>query len=147
MHCLVAIDGSDASKNALVHAIDVADAMGGSITAVHSVDPSVFEEGGTEPISGLGDADNRLVIERLDDAEARGLDVLENAERVADEHGADVEMELLYGNPVEAITDYAEEFDALFVGHRGRSERTDLLIGSVAKSIVERATVPVTVVR
>ncbi|NGM70575.1 universal stress protein [Natronolimnobius sp. AArcel1] len=147
MNCLVAIDGSDASKNALIHAIDVADAMNGSVTAVYSVDPSVFEEGGSEPISGLGDADNRLIIERLDDAEARRLDILEDAERVASEREVSVETELLYGNPVVAVADYAEAFDALFVGHRGRSERADLLLGSVAKSIVERAPIPVTVVR
>ncbi|WIV66625.1 universal stress protein [Natrialbaceae archaeon AArc-T1-2] len=147
MDYLVAVDGSEEAKNALAYATDVADAMDGSITVVHAVDPAVYEEGASEPISGLADAEGRLVIESVDDAEERALAILEDAERVTQELGATVETELLYGQPVSAITDYAEGFDAIFVGHRGRSERTDLLVGSVAKSIVERATVPVTVVR
>lgn len=147
MECLVAIDGSDAARNALEHAADVAEAMDGSITVVHSVDPTVFEEGGTDPITGLGDVDDRLTIESIDDAEERALDLLESAESHVADRDVPVETELLYGNPVASVADYAEEFDALFVGHQGRSERTDRMLGSVAKSIVERATIPVTVVR
>lgn len=147
MECLVAIDGSDAAKNALEHAADVAEAMDGSITVVHSVDPAVFEEGGTDPITGLGDVDDRLTIESIDDAEDRALALLESAERHVADRELPLETELLYGNPVASVADYAEEFDALFVGHQGRSERTDRMLGSVAKSLVERATIPVTVVR
>ena len=60
-----------------------------------------------------------------------------------------METELLYGDPVRAITDYATEagFDAIVVGHRGRSERAESMVGSVARGIVNQATVPVTVVR
>ena len=150
MDCLVAIDGSEASKNALAYAADIADAMDGSITVVHSVDPTAHDEGGDEPTVSLWDADQRLFLESVEDAEQRGLDLLENVSAFADELGHDdIETELLYGNPVASITDFAEDdgFDAIFVGHRGRSERTDAMVGSVAKSIVERATVPVTVVR
>ncbi|WP_343161451.1 universal stress protein [Natrialba sp. INN-245] len=97
----------------------------------------------------LWDADQRLTLESIDDVERRGLDLLEDTADVAAEHGRDVETELLYGDPVTEIADYADEkgFDAIFVSHRGRSERIDAMIGSVAKSLVERATVPVTVVR
>ena len=149
MNVLVAVDGSDASENALTHAIDVADAMDGSVTAVHAIDPSVFDTGGTDPIASASDADERLILESVDDAEQRGMDVLENAADHAEEHGHDVETELLYGDPVTEIAAFADDdgFDAIFVGHRGRSERTELLVGSVAKQLVERATVPVTVVR
>ena len=149
MKSLVAVDGSEESEAALAYAIDIADAMDGSITVVHSVDPTVYDEGGSEPISSLSDADQRLIVESVADAEQRGMDLLEEAIEVADELGYAVETELLYGNPVAEITDYAEAetFDAIFVGHRGRAERAGLMLGSVAKSIVERAAVPVTVVR
>ena len=149
MNFLVATDGSPEADDALAYATDISDAMGGTITVVHAVDPAVYDTGRSEPIAGLGDADRSLIIENVEDAENRGLEILEDAADLAAELGHEVETELVYGDPVPAITDYANErgFDALFVGHRGRSARADMMLGSVATAIVERATLPVTVVR
>lgn len=149
MKFLVSVDGSPEAEEARACATDVADAMAGSITVVYAVDPDVYEAGGSEPVSGFSDADRRLIVQSVEDAEARGLDVLDDAAAFAEELGHDVETALLYGEPVREITDYAEEegFDAIVVGHHGRSERTDRMIGSVAKAVVERATVQVTVAR
>jgi nucleotide-binding universal stress UspA family protein len=149
MKLLVAVDGSDESNAALDRAIDVADAIDGSITVAYAVDPSVYDLGGAEPVSGLSDADRRLIMESVEDTESRGLDVLDDAAAVAADRGRTVETELLYGDPVRAITGFAESegFDAIYVGHRGRSDRTERLLGSVAKGIVERTSVTVTVVR
>jgi nucleotide-binding universal stress UspA family protein len=60
-----------------------------------------------------------------------------------------VETELLAGRPARAIAQHASErgIDAIFVGHRGLSEERERVVGSVAKSVVDRADVPVTVVR
>lgn len=148
MKFLVATDGSEEADEALAYATDISDAMGGSITVVHAVDPTVYEEGGSEPISGISNADRRLIIENIEDAEDQGLDILDEATTFAEDLGHKVDTELLYGDPVSEITDYAAEknFDTIFVGHRGRSEHTERLLGSVAKEIVERATIPVTVV-
>jgi len=149
MELLVAVDGSDAAETALAYATDICDATDGSITVVHAVDPAVYEQRESDPIAGISDADNRLLIENVEDAEARGRDYLERAAEFAAELGHEVDTELLYGDPVVEITAYAADggFDTVYVGHRGRSERTDLLLGSVAKDVVERATVPVTVTR
>ena len=149
MKILVAVDGSDESNAALAHAIDIADATDGSVTAAYAVDPSVYDLGGAEPVSGLPDADRRLIIESVADTESRGLDLLEDVAASAADRGRTVETELLYGDPVRAITSFAENegFDAIYVGHRGRSERTERLVGSVAKGIVERTDLTVTVVR
>ncbi|WP_267643433.1 universal stress protein [Haloarchaeobius amylolyticus] len=149
MRLLVAMDGSDAAENALTYAADICDATGGSITVVHAVNPAVYDTGGSAPISTLSDADRRLVVERIEDAEHRGEQHLSRATELAGDLGVSVETELLYGDPVHVITDYAEDadFDTIVVGHRGRSGRADSMLGSVAKQIVERATVPVTVVR
>ncbi|MFB6104937.1 MAG: universal stress protein [Halobacteriaceae archaeon] len=149
MKFLVAVDGSDASDDALAYATDIADAMDAQITAVHAVNPAVFEEAGTDPIESFAEADRSLIMQSVEDAEERGLDILAEAEKFAADLGTTIEMELLHGPPVRAITDYAEdaEFDAIFVGHRGRSEHRELMLGSVAKDLVTRATVPVTVVR
>lgn len=149
MHLLVAVDGSDEAERALDYAATICRALDGSMTVVHAVDPGVLEFGGNEPISTLSDVDDRLLLEGLEDAEERGLDVLEDAEKAAEELGIEVATELLYGDPVQAIGEYADETgaDGIYVGHRGRTERAERLVGSVAKDLVERATVPVTVVR
>lgn len=149
MRLLVALDGSPEAEQALAHAIDIADATEGSVTAVHAVDPSTYGEGGTEPITGPSDAEDRLVIESAADAEDHGLEVLEAGTVLAERRGRSIETELLYGEPVRAITDYATEagVDAIVVGHQGRSERAESMMGSVARGIVNRADLPVTVVR
>lgn len=149
MKLLVAFDGSREAEEALAYATDIADATASPMTVAHAVEPRIYQEGGSEQVSGLSDADQRLYFESIEDAEERGLDVLDDASAFAADLGHDVETALLHGDPVETITDYAREegFDTIFVGHRGRSRHADLLIGSVAKGIVERATVPVTVVR
>jgi nucleotide-binding universal stress UspA family protein len=149
MKLLVAVDGSQEAEAALAYATDIADATAGSITLAYAVDPNVYEVRGSEPVTDLSDADRRLVLEGVENAESRGLNVLDEASDFAAELGRDVETKLLHGDPVVEIADHAEEagFDAIVVGHRGRSEHEDRLLGSVAKELVERATVPVTVVR
>jgi nucleotide-binding universal stress UspA family protein len=60
-----------------------------------------------------------------------------------------VETRLLTGSPADAVVRYADETDAdaIYVGHRGQSEKRELVVGSVAKSVVDKASVPVTVIR
>jgi len=149
MKALVAVDGSEESENALAYAADIVDAMDGSITVVHAIDPTAYDEGGSEPTASVWEEDQRLIVESVEDAEQRGIDITDDAADIAADLGYDVAVELLYGNPIREIATFAEDegFDAIFVGHRGRSERAGLMLGSVAKSLVERATVPVTVVR
>ncbi|MDY7082183.1 MAG: universal stress protein [Halobacteria archaeon] len=149
MKFLVAVDGSEKSKDALRHAIRIARLDDVQVTAVHAVDPEVFTEGGVEEVGGISEADQRIILENVEDAEDRGDRILENIEEVAEREGYSIETEMLYGNPIEVVPRYAEEteFDNIFVGHRGMSEKTESLLGSVAKTLVERASVPVTVVR
>jgi len=149
MNLLVAVDGSAESDAALACALDVAEAMDVDLLIAHVVDPAAYDLGGDGPISSLADAERRLIVESLEDAEYRGMDVLDDARALARERDHDVPAELLYGNPVSELIEFAAErdVDAIFVGHRGRSERTGMMLGSVAKELVGRASVPVTVVR
>jgi nucleotide-binding universal stress UspA family protein len=149
MKFLVAVDGSRQSEQTIEYAVELATAAGASVTLVYAVDPEVYSEGGMEPISNLSDAEQRLVIEDIEDTEHRAEDVLDEATRIAADLGREVDAEIIYGDPVVSIPAYAENegYDNLFVGHRGRSERTERVVGSVAKGIVERSDVPVTVVR
>ncbi|SEO52613.1 Nucleotide-binding universal stress protein, UspA family [Halogranum amylolyticum] len=149
MKFLVAVDGSKESTRALDHAITIADGLGASLTVVHAVEPEVYSEGGDAPITSLSEAERRLVVEAVTDAEDRAQRVLDDAEARIANAGVDVESELLYGDPMAVIPSYLERvsFEGVFVGHRGFSKRYEGLLGSVAKGLVERSPVPVTVVR
>lgn len=148
MHLLVAVDGSSESADALDRALEMADLADATITVVHAVNPDVYELGGMDPISGIADADDRLLVQSLADAEERGDEILSTAVDRAATHGIEVDAELLYGPPENRIVEYAEQHDVdgIYVGHRGMSDRLEGLLGSVATSVTERASVPVTVV-
>ncbi|RDI71497.1 universal stress protein [Halopelagius longus] len=148
MQYLVAVDGSESSIEALEHAIGVASLLDAELTLVYSVEPRILvDEGGDAP--SFPEASERLYTEDIAEAESRGERVLEDAVERAREADVDADSELLYGDPVDTIAEYADEegMDGVFVGHRGLSKRAQGLVGSVATGLVERANVPVTVVR
>jgi len=149
MHFAVAIDGSTESDRALDHAVELASTAGAALTAVHSVDPDVYDTGGAEPPADRAAYDDRLIVESVDDAERRGERLLERAVERAAGAGVEVDAELLYGDPVRTLPEFAsaEGCDGIFVGHRGLSEAQERVLGSVAKGVVERSSLPVTVVR
>ena len=137
MNYLVATDGSAESNQAVTYAAEHAAAMDATLTVVHVITAEPEFVGG----------------ELVQESEATLLETgqrrLDKAREVAEETGAAVEEELLSGRPADAIVEYAAEVgaDAIYVGHRGLSKKREQMMGSVAKTIVDRATVPVTVVR
>lgn len=138
MRFIVAVDGSEESKEAIRHAVEVAEPLGASIEIIHSITPEIYSEEG------------RVLIEDMSDAEERSVSVLEGSEEVARSEGFnDVTTESLYGEPAEEIAEHADETgaDGVFVGHRGISNEYEDVVGSVAQELIRRATVPVTVVR
>lgn len=149
MKFLVAVDGSEESDRALDYASTLAERLDASLTVVHAVEPDVYSEGGDAPITSLSDAERRLIVEAVADAEDRAQRVLDDAVDHLSATGVDVDTELFYGDPLVVIPSYLEtgSFDGVFVGHRGLSKRYEGLLGSVAKGLVERSPVPVTVVR
>ncbi len=149
MKYLVATDGSSESMDALERCLEIAEPLGAYVEVVHVVQPELHDLGGVESVESAVDAREKLVFESVSDAEDRGLDLLEEAEAVLADSDVGYDTGLLYGDPAPAIADYAEEegFDGVFVGHKGRSERMEYHLGSVAADLVQRATVPVTVVR
>jgi nucleotide-binding universal stress UspA family protein len=149
MRYLVAVDGSESSMAALRYAAEQAAATGAELVAVSVVVPEQFFTGGDDPPMSYAEAADELVAEDVEDAEEDAQQALDDALEVGEKTGVEVETGMLYGEPVEVLTEYADDndFDAIFVGHRGLSEEYEGLVGSTAKGIVGRATVPVTVVR
>ncbi len=143
MRYLVATDGSSVSDTAIRAAAVEAIAWDAVLEIVHVVTPQ------TELVEG------NIVLTGDEEALDLGRQTLERAESVATAAAADrdtdieITTELLTGRPAEAITGYADQPDAtgIYVGHRGLSDRHEQVVGSVAKSIVDKATVPVTIVK
>jgi nucleotide-binding universal stress UspA family protein len=138
MRYLVATDGSAVSDDAVTYAAEHAAALDATLEIAHVITSEAEFVGGD------------LVQPGEKELLAEGRDTLESAAELAEgTANVAVETELLSGRPADAIVEYAAESDAdaIYVGHRGLSEKREQVVGSVGKSIVDRATVPVTVVR
>ena len=143
MHYLSAVDGSDESDRAVEYATSHVLAFDARLTLVHVLAP----ETRTVDASGM--------FENETERRQGGWEHLERAESVARDlaktQGEDIEIEtqLLIGRPAHAIVDFATDadVDAIYLGHRGASGDGDDRMGSVAKGVLDRASVPVTVVR
>ncbi len=143
MRYLVATDGSEESDEAVRFATTQAAALDASLVIVHVLQPEATLSGG------------ELILPGGDKATEIGNQLLEQAKQLAvqsvDESVEDlsIETQLLAGRPADAITEHAQETDAdaIYVGHRGLSEEREQVVGSVAKNVIDKATVPVTVTR
>lgn len=63
--------------------------------------------------------------------------------------GADADTQVVWGRPGEEIVKAAEadQYDAIALGHRGRGGLASLLLGGVAKHVIDHAHCSVLVVR
>lgn len=135
---LVAFDGTPLSEKALAHALDVySDA---SITVLHVID--YIEESYTAKAL-VGDETLRKR------AQERSTELLAEAEAKADEHDRVVKTASEVGKAADEILKYADThgIDVIVIGSHGRSGVARMLMGSVAETVMKRASVPVTVVR
>lgn len=143
MRYVVATDGSEQADEAIEYAATHATALDATLDIVHVLAPKAKLVDG-EIIYPGGDTE-------IEDGER----TLEQADRLATELAAEedvdltVNTQLLSGRPADAVTDYASEndADAIYVGHRGLSKKREKVTGSVAKTVVDNADIPVTVVR
>jgi len=138
-HILVPTDGSDATREAVAHAVDLAAEHDATIHALYVVNSASF--------AGLPmDSSWESVASMLNE---EGASALDDVESLADEHGVPVERALVDGNPSREIVRYAEEegCDLVVMGTHGRGGIDRLLLGSVAEKVVRSSSVPVLTVR
>ncbi|MFC3477022.1 universal stress protein [Halobacterium litoreum] len=138
-HILVPTDGSDATREAVEHAVDLAAEHDATIHALYVVNSASF--------AGLPmDSSWESVASMLNE---EGASALDDVETLADEHGVAVERALVDGNPSREIVRYAEEegCDLVVMGTHGRGGIDRLLLGSVAEKVVRSSSVPVLTVR
>lgn len=137
MRVLVPVDGSPPSDEALQYAIE--QFSDDEFVALYVMDPV---DGATAwgPASGE---------DWLSTAEKHAENVLENANDKATEAGVEMTTDSTIGRPANAIVEYAQEngLDHIVIGSHGRDGISRVLLGSVAETVVRRASVPVTVFR
>lgn len=148
MRFLVALDGTDASEDAFEHALELAVGLDASLLLAYAVEPASHV---TDEDAGDGDdpeeAEAGFVRGVLEDARTRGDRLLNDAARRARTAGVRVDTRIVEGEPLDVLPSLAEEVaaDGVVVGHR-RPDPAETVIDSVAKGLIDRSPVPVTVV-
>jgi nucleotide-binding universal stress UspA family protein len=132
---LIPYDGSDESRKGAEHGIELAAAVGASVTALYVVD--------------LPGAPRAMAL-RDDEEEMRekyreyGQGVLDEICSVANEHGVDCSTAFRTGSPAEEITGFADDegMDAIVMGSAYRGTLGAILGGTTDK-VVRTSRVPV----
>ena len=139
---LVASDGSEAARAALVEAIALANESGAELAVITVWSALQGDYGISHPPGAM--LDDVLVAERR-----HAETTLRDAAHLAETAGVKVRTRLATGNPVERICAYADEIDArlIAVGTRGHGTVASLILGSISNGVIRNACRPVLVVR
>lgn len=135
-YSLVGYDGSATSQRAVRFAVDLAQACGGRVRVV-----SVLQV--TE-----GSADTcALMI--TDSGAKRCTQLLDEVRRLVPGGEAVIDAEVVRGSPGDVLLEQVRrhDIDHIVIGHTERGALARWLLGSVSSDVLERAHVPVTVVR
>ncbi len=142
---LVAVDGTDASLFALDFAADLAQRLDAELV-LFTVAEHHMSDADSERLAAL----ERLPTSVGDVAKIYAEDILDRAERRARTfRGIEISSHWrVMGDPTTEIAAYArsEPCDLIVVGHRDRGLATQMILGSVARKLLEIAPCPVTIV-
>ncbi|GGI99433.1 universal stress protein UspA [Halobellus salinus] len=132
---VVPTDGSSQSDAAVDHAVELARHHGSEIHVVYVADSnrdSLTTQGG-EVVDALEQEGEQVVSEAVDRADA----------------GTDISGDVLTGDPVETILDYAHSVGSglIVMGTAGRRGLDRFLLGSTTERVVRLSSVPVLTVR
>ncbi|HXD75499.1 MAG TPA: universal stress protein [Vicinamibacterales bacterium] len=136
---LVAVDFSEASKNAIVYGRNLARAFDAELHVLHVADVISTSAAQFYP-EGPGDPEAKAM--ELATTQLRSL--------LAAEHAADARVAVRVApDPADAIVQYGRETHAglIVLGTHGRTGVSRFFMGSVAEHVVRRADAPVLVVR
>jgi nucleotide-binding universal stress UspA family protein len=136
---VVGVDGSETSEQALGYAFAYAASTGSSLTAVHAW--------WWEPIEGVNLDEPRVSDWTQVESQESALvsDLL--AGWLKKYPDVPVHSHVVRGDPVAELLDQGHGARLLVVGSRGRGGFIGLLLGSVSRRVLKRATGPVAVVR
>jgi len=136
---LVALDGSEYSRQALRYAMEIAKKFGARLTLLHVV---------VRPLHVYGD--EGVVLTEAPDKrlEEEGQKVLRKAKEQAEVEGVGADTMMVVGDPAEELLRVSKEGNDLMVlGSRGLSRVRAFLLGSVSSRISHHAKCPVLIVK
>ncbi|EMA46314.1 universal stress protein [Halococcus saccharolyticus] len=139
---LLATDGTVASENATSHAIDLTVAHDANLHALYVVDESVYTAySGDEYVDSAEGPEHGLT--------EHGRETLETIRTDTDDRGIEVVTAMQHGDPVERITNYADEHDVslIVLGTKHRSAEYRALLGSVTDRVLRLTGRPALVVK
>ena len=140
---VVGTDGSDTAGKAVNEAIDLAKALGATISLVSAYEPvpkaRLREEARQTP------SDLQWMVNPREEVDA----TLSDAADVVRDAGLEVEVFAREGDPADAILDVAEErgSDLIVVGNKGMSGAKRFLLGSVPNKVSHHAPCSVLIIR
>lgn len=138
---LVAVDGSEWSERATMRAVNLAAEVGAHVKLV-----TVIPWSGYQPMS-IEELANRPIAREEEEKHAKD-NILAPLVNANSDKGVEISTHYDWGNPVDVIRDIAKDEHAhmVFVGRRGRSKLSDLILGSVANSLAHSLGVPIVLV-
>ena len=138
---LVPVDGSEHAEAASEFVVD--NFPDATVVLLHVINPA---EAGYSAQASVPSFSEEWFEEHREHAD----DLFDELETAAHDAGVEtVERVVEVGRPTQTIVEYAEDndVDQIVMGSHGRSGMSRILLGSVAETVVRRATVPVTVIR
>ena len=91
---------------------------------------------------------SRVLVPMNDSAaEEQAAPVFEHARETASEYDVYIETAVHLGNPVRAVLNSADDFDAIAIGVHAATLADRLFVGNVTQKVVRQSPVPVIVVR
>lgn len=135
-YSLVGYDGSPTSQRAVRLAIELARATGGRVRVI-----SVLQV--TE-----GSADTCALM-MTDQGAQRCSQLLDEVKQLVPDAATLIDVDVVRGNPGDVLLQQVRQHDIdhIVIGHTERGALARWLLGSVSGDVLERAHVPVTVVR
>lgn len=133
---LLATDGSDYSKRASEHAIELAKKFNGTIDMVYVVD-------GKTAKTDVLHSGNKLEIEM------KRKERLNPIKELVVNSGVEYKTHILHGEAGPTIVDFANDhhFDCVILGSRGLNNLQTFILGSVSHKVAKRANCPVLIVK
>ena len=139
MKILVPVDGSEASLDAVRHALGlISQGLRASLVLANVQEPATLYE--------MVLARDAEVLEHV--AEGAGEHALEAARALVEAARVDHDWEIDSGDAAHLLLEICERqgCDAIVMGARGRGSLAGALLGSVSQAVLQHASVPVTVV-
>ncbi len=133
---LVPTDGSDETRGAVEHAIDLATTYDAALHTIYVVDTNLgVESSAPGTLDALEEAGENAIDEVIQQAEAADVEPIEGV--------------VAQGTPHQAILDYVDErdIDLIVMGTHGRTGLDRYLLGSVTEKVVRLSDAPVLTVR